>query len=66
MLKFLRRFNYALALLYPLGWLAWATSLIGSPPSVTPVSWAAAWTFALVIASAVWLGFMAGRESAKP
>jgi hypothetical protein len=54
--------NRTLAVMYVLGWLAWATSMIGEVTSGKPVAWHAAWTFALVVAVAVWLGWQARRE----
>ena len=54
--------NRALAIGYVLGWLAWATAMIGEPTSGKPVEWHGAWSFALVVAVAVWLGWQARRE----
>ena len=54
--------NRTLAAGYVLGWLAWATSVIGESTSGKPITWWGAWNFALVIAVAVWLGWQARRE----
>ena len=54
--------NRILAAGYVLGWLLWATSVIGETGSGKPITWWGAWSFALVIAVAVWLGWQARRE----
>lgn len=59
MLKYAHR---TLAAGYLLGWLAWATSLIGESASTEPITWQGAWRFAFVIALSVWIGWQARRE----
>jgi hypothetical protein len=63
MLKMLNYANRTIAVLYVLGWLAWATSRIGEPPSSEPITWWASWNFALVLLVAMWLGWQARREA---
>jgi uncharacterized membrane protein len=57
--------NRMLAAVYVLGWLMWATSVIGEPSSGKPLTWLGAWSFALVLAVAAGLGWQARREVEK-
>lgn len=53
----------AMSAAFLLGQLAWATSIIGEPPSGKPFTWLGAWAFALLLAINLFIGYMAGRES---
>ncbi len=55
--------NRALAAVYVLGWLVLATSNIGETGSAKPLTWYGAWNVAFVIATAVWLGWNARKET---
>ena len=59
----LRYVNRILAAMYVIGWLAVSTSYIGAAPSTKPLSWEGAWTFAIVIAMAVFFGWFARKET---
>lgn len=63
-MKYLRFWNRVFALFFLAGWAIWTTSRIGqTPTSCEPFTWAGAWTFVVVVAVMVFVGFMAGRES---
>ena len=57
--------NRTLAAVYVLGWLVWATSIIGEPSTGNSLTWWGAWNFALTLAVAVWLGWQARKEVEK-
>ena len=59
----LRYVNRVLAVMYVIGWLVWTTSLIGTPPSQKTLSWEGAWAFAIAIATGVFFGWLARKET---
>ena len=56
----------AIAVAYLLCWVLIATNAIGEPASTAPITWAGAWKLVAVIATAIFLGWQAGRESKAP
>lgn len=60
LIKYLMR-GYAVFVLVAV--TVWATSSIGAASTCQPLSWGSAWGAISLIAVAMFVGFMAGRES---
>lgn len=63
MSRWLKYAHRTLAVAFLIGWVLVATHTIGKPPSADPVTWAGAWRAVAMIATAMWIGWQAGRES---
>jgi hypothetical protein len=61
----MKYFSRTSALVYLLVWSVKATTQIGETPDLEPLTWQDAWTFALVLFTAMLLGWLAHKEAEK-